>query len=174
MSAGRFPHGRDVAEVDWRTGFVEDMAALVLVNGTPRAVLRVLGWMVVCEPPEQTASDIQENLALSAGSVSAAARSLCDMGMLERATRPGDRRIYYRLREHAWEKALAARFRVLTEVRRVAERAIDAAGGDADERLTQMRDTYALVQAGIHELSCHSRQHTGREPAAGTRIATRA
>ncbi len=174
MSAGRFPHCRDVADVDWRTGFVEDMAAFVLVNGTPRAVLRVLGWMVVCEPPEQTASDIQENLALSAGSVSAAARSLCDMGMLERATRPGDRRIYYRLREHAWEKALAARFRVLTEVRRVAERAIDAAGSDADERLIEMRDTYALVEAGVDELLCHNRERTGGESAAGTRIATHA
>ncbi|MGA2933331.1 MAG: MarR family transcriptional regulator [Acidimicrobiales bacterium] len=174
MSAGRFPHCRDVADVDWRTGFVEDMAAFVLVNGTPRAVLRVLGWMVVCEQPEQTASDIQENLELSAGSVSAAVRSLCDGGMLERSTRPGDRRIYYRLREHAWEKALAARFRGLTEVRRVAERAIDAAGGDADERLIEMRDTYALVEAGLDELLCHSREHTGGEPAAGTRIAAHA
>jgi len=171
MSAGRFPHGRNVAEVDWRTVFVEDMAAFLLVNSTPRAVQRVLGWMVVCEPPEQTASDIQESLELSAGSVSAAARSLCDVGMLERSTRPGDRRIYYRLREHAWEKALAARFRDLKEVRRVTERAIDAVGGDADERLSQMRDTYALVEAGIDELLCHSRQHTGGEPAAGTRIA---
>ncbi len=171
MSAGRFPHCRDVAEVDRRTAFVEDVAAFRLVNGTPRAVLRVLGWMVVCQPPEQTASDLQENLELSAGSVSAAARSLCDVGMLERSTRPGGRRIYYRLREHAWEKALAARFRALTQVRRVAERAIHAAGGGADERLTQMRDTYALVEAGIDELLCHSRQHTGGEPAAGTRIA---
>jgi len=171
MSAGRFPHCRDVAEVDRRTAFVEDVAAFLLVNSTPRAVLRVLGWMVVCQPPEQTASDLQENLELSVGSVSAAARSLCDVGMLERSTRPGDRRIHYRLREHAWEKTLAARFRALTQVRRVAERAIHAAGGDADERLTQMRDTYALVEAGIDELLCHSRQHTGGEPAAGTRIA---
>lgn len=68
MSAGRFPDGCDLAEVDWRTGFVEDVAGLVPVNGTTRAVLRVLGWMVVCEPLEQTASDIQENLELSAGS----------------------------------------------------------------------------------------------------------
>jgi len=56
----------------------------------------------------------------------------------------------------------------------VAERAIDAAGGDADERLTQIRDTYAQVEAGIDELLCHSHQHTGGEPTAGTRIAAHA
>ncbi len=150
------------------------MAALVLVNGTHRAILRALGLMVVCEPPEQTASDIQENLERSAGSVSAATRSLCGVGMLERATRPGDRRIYYRLREHAREEALAARCRVLTEMRWVAGRAIDTAGSDADERLIEMRDSHALAEAGVDKLLCPNRARTGGEPAAGTRTASHA
>ncbi len=146
------------------------MGALVLVNGTPPAVLRVLAWMVVCEPHEQTAGDIQKHLELSAGSVSVAVRSLCDKGVIERATRPGDRRTYYRLCEDGWERALAARFRALTEVRSVAERAMAAAGADADERLVEMRDTSALVQSGVDKLLRHCIRRSGPEPAAATRI----
>lgn len=59
-------------ELDWRHRFVEDMGGLVLVHGAPRALMRVLGWMVVCEPAEQTATDVQDTLGLSAGSVSTA------------------------------------------------------------------------------------------------------
>jgi len=149
-----------VAERDWRRRFVEDMGELDLVNGTPPAVLRVLAWMVVCEPHEQTAGDIQKHLELSAGSVSVAVRSLCDKGVIERATRPGDRRTYYRLSGHGWEEALARRFRALSEVRGVAERAIAASGGGADERLLEMRDTYALVEAGVNELLRHSSERS--------------
>ena len=60
MSARQNPSRSDVAGRDWRSRFVEDMGELVFVNGTPPAVLRVLAWMVVCEPHEQTAADIQQ------------------------------------------------------------------------------------------------------------------
>lgn len=170
MSVARPSPGSDLAGADWRQSFVEEMGSLDLVNGTPPAVLRVLAWLVVCEPREQAAADIQTHLTLSAGSVSVAVRSLCDRGVIERATRPGDRRTYYRLCEDGWEMALAERFRALSEVRSVAERAMAAAGGDADERLVEMRDTSAQVEAGVDELLRHSRQRRRTEPAAATRI----
>ena len=91
---------------DWRHRFVEEMGGLVLVHGTPRGLMRVLAWMVVCEPPEQTAADIQKELTLSAGSVSTSLRMLGDIGMVERVARPGDRHIYYRLWDEGWEFVL--------------------------------------------------------------------
>ena len=66
----------------WRERFVEDLGLLALDLGTPRANVRVLGWMVVCDPPEQSAQDIQAGLKLSAGSVSAATRMLTGLGYL--------------------------------------------------------------------------------------------
>ncbi len=142
----------------WRrpTGNVisrEALGGFVLVEGTPRAVMRVLGWLVVCQPREQTAADIQEELALSAGSVSAAVRTLGELGMLEHVTRPGDRRTFHRLRQQGWEQALTLHFRALGELRRLADSTIDAAGGEADERLLEMRDTYALLEDGITKLA---------------------
>jgi len=170
MSASQFPPA-DQAPADWQRGFAEAMGGFVLVEGTPRAVMRVLGWMVVCQPREQTAADIREGLGLSAGSVSAAVRTLSELGMLEHVTRPGDRRTFHRLREHGWEQALALHFRTLGELRRLADSAMDAAGGDADERLLEMRDTYALMEDGVTSLLRESRWlGSGRAVASTTRL----
>jgi DNA-binding MarR family transcriptional regulator len=142
---------------DWRHRFVDEMGGLVLVHGTPRALMRVLAWMVVCEPPEQTAADIQRELTLSAGSVSTSLRMLGDIGMVERVARPGDRHIYYRLCGDGWELVLEARFRAFNEIRRVADRAVAAADGSAGPRLVEMRDTWAFLESGGDELLRASR-----------------
>jgi DNA-binding transcriptional regulator GbsR (MarR family) len=153
---------------DWRLRFVEDLAGLVLVHGTSRAVMRVVGWLIVCEAPEQTALQIQAGLGLSAGSVSTSLRTLSEIGVLERVARPGDRRTYYRVCSEGWERVLEARFQAFTEVRQVAERALDAAGDDADDRLVGMRDTYAFMEAGVKELLCVSLERKAGTPSAGT------
>jgi hypothetical protein len=82
---------------NWHQRFIEELSGPVLDSDTPRAVVHVLGWSVVCDPPEQTAAKIQEALTLSAGSVSAPV--LVDSEMLERVARPGQRHVYYRLRQ---------------------------------------------------------------------------
>jgi DNA-binding transcriptional regulator GbsR (MarR family) len=163
MSAGRLPE----RGTDWRHRFVEDMGGLVLVHGTPRAMMRVLGWMVVCEPQEQTAADIQRELDLSAGSVSTSLRMLGDIGMLERVARPSDRHIYYRLNRQGWELVLEARFRAFNEIRRVADRAVTAAGDEANERLMEMRDTWAFLESGGDELLKASRLRRDDPPISG-------
>ncbi len=153
---------------DWRLRFIEDMGGQVVVHGTPRAVMRVLGWMIVCDPPEQTAPHIQAELSLSAGSVSTSLRTLCDVGIVEKVARPGDRRIYYRVSSPGWERVLESRFRAFTELRRVADRALQAAGDEADDRLHEMRDTYALMEEGTRELLRQSLERNLGTPAGTT------
>src|SRR5450631_1714819 len=91
---------------DWRQSFVEELGVLAFDVGIPRATVRVLAWLVVCDPPPQSAPGIQNALHLSAGAVSAATRTLIGIGMLERAARPGDRHRYYQPRAGGWELAL--------------------------------------------------------------------
>jgi DNA-binding transcriptional regulator GbsR (MarR family) len=147
-----------VGERDWRRSFVEDFGALDLVPGRPRASMRVLGWMVVCRPATQSAPQIMDELALSAGSVSAAVNALRADGLLERVVQTGDRRAYYRLSAHGWESVLQARFRALGAVRQAAERALHESRGEADQRLSELRDTYARIEAGMAALLYESRQ----------------
>jgi DNA-binding transcriptional regulator GbsR (MarR family) len=154
---------------EWRRAFVEDFGELDLVPGMPRASMRVLGWMVVCRPALQSAPQIMDQLALSAGSVSTAVNALHDNGLLERVARAGDRRAYYRLSAQGWENVLEARLRTLGEVRRAADRALQAARGQADDRLWELRDTHARVEAGLAELLRRSRVAARAEGGASTR-----
>ena len=73
---------------DWRQNFVEELGVVAFDAGVPRATVRVLAWLVVCDPAQQSAPEIQTALHLSAGAVSAATRTLIGIGMLERAAHP--------------------------------------------------------------------------------------
>ena len=100
--------------------------------------------------------------------LSTSLRTLTEIGVLERVARPGDRRIFYRFCPQGWERVLESRFRALTEIRQVADRALDAAGSDADDRLFEMRDTYALMEAGVKDLLRVSLERNDGAPSAET------
>jgi hypothetical protein len=130
----------------WPSSFVEELGALGPEVGIPRAMMRVTAWMMVCDPLEQSAQEIQAGLRLSAAAVSMATRQLITAGMVERVSRRGDRHIYYRLASGSWDAPLEAKLRALGRLRQVAERGIEAAGGRADYRLTEMRDAFAWFE----------------------------
>jgi hypothetical protein len=140
---------RKEPEAGWREAFVEELGALGPELGLPRAMMRITAWMMVCDPPEQSARQIQDGLHLSAAAVSAATRQLITAGMLERVSRPGQRQIYYRLASGSWDAPLEAKLRALSRLRYVADKGIAAAGNRADYRLIEMRDAFAWFEAQL-------------------------
>lgn len=130
----------------WPAIFVEQFGVIGEEMGLPRTMTRLLGWLVVCDPPYQSAQQIQTGLRLSAGSVSTGMNDLVRGGLAERLTFPGDRHVYYRISPDGWRGFLAGRLRVLGEIRRIADRAMTAAGDLADHRLQEMRDTHARFE----------------------------
>jgi DNA-binding transcriptional regulator GbsR (MarR family) len=141
------------APEDWREPFIEHFGVVGDDMGLPRTMTRLLGWLVVCAPPHQSAQQIQAGLQLSAGSVSTGMNELVRAGLVERLTFPGDRRTHYRIRPGGWQQLLAARTRTLAEIRRIAEEAMNCAGDDADHRLREMRDFYALCEQLFQKLA---------------------
>jgi hypothetical protein len=138
--------GAGDAEPDWREAFVAELGALGPELGFPPAMMRITAWMVVCEPPEQSAQQIQHGVQLSAAAVSTATRQLVAAGMLERVSPPGERRVHYRLAAGSWDAPLKAKLRALGRLRRVADRGIEAADGLADHRLVEMRNSFAWFE----------------------------
>jgi DNA-binding transcriptional ArsR family regulator len=128
---------------DWRAEFVEQFGVVGHGMGLPRTMTRLLGWLVICEPPHQSAQQFQAALQLSAGSVSTGLGELARAGLVERVSFPGDRHTYFRIKADGWQQLLAARVRVLAEIRDIADRALTAAGGEGDRRLREFRDFYA-------------------------------
>ena len=126
----------------WRETFVEEFGVVSMEMGASRAMSRIIAWMLVCDPPEQSSKDLQDALRLSPAAVSAEARVLIGAGILERTARAGERRIYYRLRSGTWDGVLDARLRLLVRIREVTERGLLSAGDEADARLRDVRDIY--------------------------------
>ena len=135
----------------WQRDFVEQVG-LLADTGLPRSMTRVLGWLVVCRPPEQSAEQLRTTLRLSAGAVSAATSLLVREGIVRRQTVPGDRRLYYRVEPDGWYRLLRNRLELTTRARQLAEVAMAAAGRQADERLAAMHDFYARGEAAFGAL----------------------
>lgn len=133
----------------WQAEFIERFG-LIVEAGFPRSTARVLGWLIVCEPPHQSADQLQSMLHLSAGSVSSAVALLIRVSFVERITFPGDRRTYYRLAPGGWNRAIHERARGLTAARVVAENALRDAG--RHPRLEELRDVYAWWEARFADL----------------------
>src|SRR5215207_9929356 len=75
--------------------FVEDMGHFLSSLGMTPMAGRMWGWLLICEPAEQTAAEIAEALHASRGAISGTARLLATSGLIRRSTRRGDRREYF-------------------------------------------------------------------------------
>jgi DNA-binding transcriptional regulator GbsR (MarR family) len=129
-----------------RERYVEDFGILFGQFGLPRMVGRVLGTLLVSDPPERSAEELAEALKASRGSISSATRSLVQMGLVERRGRPGERRDYFRVKPGAWREIMRRELGALSTFRRMAERGLtlmDSGNPEAKRGLQEMRDLYA-------------------------------
>lgn len=88
--------------------FIDDFVALWDQFGGNSAQGRVLALLYVSEHAELTATDIVEALGISRGSVSQTTRQLVQLRLIQRVSKPGDRRDYYRVDPNAWSEAARA------------------------------------------------------------------
>jgi DNA-binding transcriptional regulator GbsR (MarR family) len=78
----------------------------------------------VCEPDYQSAEDLAACLHASRGSISMATRSLIRMGYVERHTKRGDRRTYYRIRPGTWTAIFEHLIQSITKMRQLAKQGL--------------------------------------------------
>ncbi|MET8775186.1 winged helix DNA-binding protein [Nocardia sp. NPDC050713] len=78
--------------------FVEDFALVLERMGLVRMTGRAAGWLLVCDPPEQTFAQIADALQASKGSISNSLKQLTTMRWVDKSSKPGDRKDYYSIR----------------------------------------------------------------------------
>lgn len=150
--------------------FVEKAGVVLETTGLTRLAGRLLGWLLICSPEAQSAEDLVTALRASTGGISTQARALIRYGFVERIGIAGDRRTYYRLKDHAFEAAFVEQAQAMGMVRALADEGLEllqaspgrsAAGQDLD-RLRQMRDLFAFMEGEWPELMrrFHAQQQT--------------
>ena len=138
------PYGGTLDEE--RRRYVEDFGLLFGQFGLSRMFGRVLGVLMISDPPERSAEELAEALGASRGSISQTTRSLIQMGLVQRWSRPGERRDYFRIKPGAWHEIMRREMEALGAFRRTAERGLellDSKDPDAGRSLEEMRDFYA-------------------------------
>jgi hypothetical protein len=135
--------------------FVEELGIqFELEGGTPRMVGRVLGWLLVCEPPEQSAAELAERLQASKSSISTATRVLLRMGMIERMRIRGERFDRFIALPQAWDEYLW-REEQFSAPRRVLRLGMEALGDEPPTRrarLQELDSIYAWWERRIPKL----------------------
>jgi DNA-binding transcriptional regulator GbsR (MarR family) len=115
--------------------------------GLPPMTGRVLAWLVVCDPAEQTAAELAEALDTSPGSVSGATRQLVSAHMVDRLRIRGERADRFRLRPDVWDEQLGDQG--ASEVRPLLAIGLEAladAPPKRRERLEELDEFYAWWQ----------------------------
>lgn len=120
--------------------------------GLPRAWGRVLGWLLVCEPENQSAEDLAAGLHASRGSISMATRSLIRMGYVERQTKRGDRRTYYRIRPGTWTAVFEHLIQSTTKLRQMAKQGLDLLNDEPVARRGRLQELHDFTT--FYEREC--------------------
>jgi DNA-binding transcriptional regulator GbsR (MarR family) len=118
-------------------------------QGLPRMPGRILGWLMVCDPPHQSAEELAEAVQASRGAISMAVRMLLTAGAVERFPVAGTRRVYYRLRPGFWLREAEGKAAVAREWRKLTDRGLDLMDGLPDERrrrVQEAHDMYAFLE----------------------------
>jgi DNA-binding transcriptional regulator GbsR (MarR family) len=74
--------------------FVDRLGLFMEMLGGPRTMGRVYGWLLICDPPQQSLTQLAEVLSVSKASVSTVARQLQEGGMIERLPSPTRQHLY--------------------------------------------------------------------------------
>ena len=128
---------------------VEDVSIVFNELGLPRMAGRILGWLLICDPPHQSATELSTALGGSKGSISSMTRLLIQVGLIERMCLPQDRITYYRIKPGAWHEIMSNRMTHLTSMRQLIKRGLELVPQQNTEvrrRLREIHDFYAFFE----------------------------
>ena len=129
--------------------FVEEVGILFEQSGLPRMAGRILGWLLISDPPHQTTGELTEALLASKGSISTMTRLLIRIGLIERLSLSGQRHDYFRFKPGAWHQLIRDSLVQTTAFRQLAERGLELLENKTHANrqwLEEMRDMYAFME----------------------------
>jgi hypothetical protein len=133
--------------------YAEDAALILESMGMPRSSGKLLAWLLVCDPPQQSGTDLADALDLSAGSVSSGTRMLENARLIRRVAVPGKRGKVYEMAADAMTRAVQDdRVRLMREL---MDRGLAVVGGEGSPRaarLRRTRDFYAFFEREVPAL----------------------
>lgn len=131
------------------THFIEDIGLFFEQLGMPRVAGRILGVLLISDPPAQSITEIAERLNTSKSSVSIMARLLIENGLIERVAAPIPRRDYYRFKPGGWVIYMNQWLALMSGLHGITERGLALLEGkppELKERLMEAHDLFSYLE----------------------------
>jgi hypothetical protein len=147
-----------------RRRYAEEFGLLYSGMGMPPAYGTLLGWMLICDPPVQSGTELAAALQLSKGSVSTGMRMLEGSKLVRRVVRPGRRGHAYELLPDALITATSDAGALWAAMSALMARGVDLVGDDQApeaQRLRVARDYFAFIARRVPELIDEFRRDNG-------------
>ena len=106
------------------THFIEDIGLYFERLGLPRMAGRILGVLLISDPPAQSITEIGEKLNASKSSISIMARLLIESGLIEKVPSPIPRRDYFKFKTGGWILYMQQWFELMSGLHKITERGI--------------------------------------------------
>ena len=151
-------HGRDPRAVQ---EFTESFIALLVQQGVPRMMARVMTCLYVTDSGILTAADLVQRLRVSPASISHAVTYLEQQGMLRRERTPGVRRERYVIDDDIWLRSLLATLQMNEALRAASQHGADILGvtTPAGARFESAAELLLLVSES-HRKAIEQMQHS--------------
>jgi DNA-binding transcriptional regulator GbsR (MarR family) len=151
--------------------FIEDMGLYFEEQGVTRMAGRMLAWLLICDPPEQTMPEIVARLGASKGAISTSARLLMQFDLVERISRRGIRADFYRIAPNFGDKVMGGAVKKFAAMRIITERGLALLRKNPpvqSEQLQDLHDIYLFLEERFPTLLAEWRAQ--RESTASTSI----
>jgi DNA-binding transcriptional regulator GbsR (MarR family) len=135
--------------------FIEDIGLFFEQMGLPRMAGRILGVLLISDPPAQSITDLAQKLKASKSSISIMARLLVEHGLVERVASPVPRRDYYRFKPGGWIVYMRQWIGLMSALHQITERGLalmDGKEDDQKQRLVEAHDLFSLVEERFPDL----------------------
>ena len=135
--------------------FIEDISLYFEQMGLPRMAGRVLGVLLISDPPAQSLTDLCEILQASKSSISTTTRLLTEMGLIERAPSPVPRQVYFQFKPGGWVVFIRQRLKLWASLHQIAEHGLKLLQGRDPalrERLQEAHDMFSLLEEELPAL----------------------
>ncbi|MEU7898743.1 transcriptional regulator [Nonomuraea sp. NPDC049152] len=112
--------------------FVSEEWGLAPITG------RIMGWLMACDPPAQTAGEIADAIGASRASLTTNMQLLTSIRLVRRFRKPGERTVYYQIEDDAWEKVIRQKLQAFAAFDQLADEGL-ALGWDDDAKTRRIR-----------------------------------
>jgi len=139
----------DDHQLEQNMRFIEDIGLYFAQMGLPLMAGRILGALLISDPPAQSITDLGKKLTASKSSISIMARLLVERGLIERVASPIPRQDYYHFKPGGWIIYMRQWLGLMAGLHRITERGMQLMAGkpaSLKERLKEAHDLFSNIE----------------------------